>query len=50
MSNFFTVFYTLELLLKIVVFQLAFFTNEDAKWNWFDFSLVLSGDLLNHTI
>jgi len=36
----FTSFFLLELLLRITVHRLFFWTNEEKAWNWFDFILV----------
>lgn len=38
---FFLVFYTLELILRLLVWRLNFFYNEDWRWNWFDTALVV---------
>lgn len=42
---FFNVFYLIELVMKLLVFRLKFFTGEDSGWNIFDFALVCSGVL-----
>jgi len=36
----FLVFYSIELVLRLKVHSLFFFTNEEAFWNWLDFVLV----------
>jgi len=41
MEIFFLVFYSLEVLLKIIVHRWFFFWNEDLRWNVLDLSLVL---------
>jgi voltage-gated sodium channel len=41
----FVAFYTIELILRVLVHRLYFFVNVDMKWNLFDFSLVTSSIL-----
>jgi hypothetical protein len=38
---FFLALYCVELICKLVVHRLYYFWNEDAKWNWLDFLLIL---------
>lgn len=35
--------FTMELLLRLVVYRFSFFCNADWRWNWFDFCLVALG-------
>eukprot|EP00747_Dinoflagellata_sp_TGD_P208038 gnl/TRDRNA2_/TRDRNA2_81561_c0_seq1.p1 gnl/TRDRNA2_/TRDRNA2_81561_c0~~gnl/TRDRNA2_/TRDRNA2_81561_c0_seq1.p1 ORF type:complete len:632 (+),score=121.38 gnl/TRDRNA2_/TRDRNA2_81561_c0_seq1:58-1953(+) len=41
LESFFAIVFSVELLLKLVVHRQYFFVNDQAKWNWLDFCLVL---------
>merc|ERR1712196_722068 len=42
-EDFFLVFYSLEIILKVVVYQSSFICGDDSRWNLFDVGLVVSG-------
>eukprot|EP00428_Durinskia_dybowskii_P016621 CAMPEP_0170214138 /NCGR_PEP_ID=MMETSP0116_2-20130129/6696_1 /TAXON_ID=400756 /ORGANISM="Durinskia baltica, Strain CSIRO CS-38" /LENGTH=614 /DNA_ID=CAMNT_0010464695 /DNA_START=110 /DNA_END=1955 /DNA_ORIENTATION=- len=42
LETFFLAVYTIELVLKLIVYRQWFFINADWRWNWFDMLLVFS--------
>mmetsp|Transcript_43206 Transcript_43206/g.99611 ORF Transcript_43206/g.99611 Transcript_43206/m.99611 type:complete len:730 (+) Transcript_43206:74-2263(+) len=48
----FLLYYSMELLIRFRVHGIHFFHNDDWKWNWFDFAIVIGGyaDFLINTL